>query len=81
MFRTEQILSVCSVHHITCHEGTQEKWRYSSTLYFTLAVDGCRSLMPSPSGFTPRNDPVCICKGLDGPHCRRWALIPRPSSL
>jgi len=23
----EKILSECSVHPVTCHEGTEEKWR------------------------------------------------------
>jgi len=81
MCRTEQILSECSIHPIiTSHEGTEEKWRHSCTFSLTLALDEGGWLMPSPSGFTPRNDPVCMCKRLGGPRHCRWALIPRPSS-
>jgi len=81
MCRPEQILSECSVHPITCHEGTEEKWRYSCTFSLTLVLNGGGWLMPSPIGFTLRHDPVCICKRLGGPHRRCWALIPRSSSL
>jgi len=77
----EQILRECSVHPTTCHEGTEEKWRYSYTFSLTLALNGGGWLMPSPSGFTPRHDPVCICKRLGGPHHHLWALIPRLLSL
>ena len=60
MWRTEQILSECSVHPITCHEGTEEKWRYSYTLSLTLALDGGGWSMLCPGLFTPRKDPVPI---------------------
>jgi hypothetical protein len=81
MCRPEQILSECSIHPITCHEGTEEKWRYSSTLSLTLALVEGGWLMLSPSSFAPRNDPVCICKRLGGPYHCHWVLIRRPSSL
>jgi len=49
MCRTEQIHSERSVHPITCHEVTEEKWRYSSALSLTLALDEGGWLMLSPS--------------------------------
>jgi hypothetical protein len=28
------------VHHVTCHEGTEDEYRYSSALSLNLALDG-----------------------------------------
>jgi hypothetical protein len=41
---------------ITCHEGTEEKQRYSSTLSLTSVLDRGGWLIPCPSHFNPVND-------------------------
>jgi hypothetical protein len=48
------------VHPITCQEGTDGEYRYSSTLSSTLALDWGGWLMPSPDSLTPGNDPLPI---------------------
>jgi len=42
------------VHPISGHEGPEGKYRYSSTLSLTSALDGNRWLTPGPGRFTPR---------------------------
>jgi hypothetical protein len=48
------------VHPITCHEGTEGEYKYSSTLSLTSVLDGGGWLAPCPSCFGFRNDPVPI---------------------
>jgi hypothetical protein len=49
------------VHPRTCHEGPQGEYRYSSTLSFTLVLDGGGWLTTRPGRFTPgKRDSVPI---------------------
>jgi ribosomal protein L40E len=36
------------VHPITCHDGTEREWRYSSTLSLTPVLDEDGELKPCP---------------------------------
>jgi hypothetical protein len=40
------------------YKGTEIKYRYSSNLSLTSALDGCGWSTPRPGRFTPGNDPV-----------------------
>jgi len=48
------------VHPIKGHEGPKGKWRYSSTLPLTSALDGGGWPAPHPGRFPPGKDPVPI---------------------
>lgn len=58
-------------HPITCHEGTDCKYRYGSTLYLNSALNGDRWLTPDLSRFTPGNKLVPSLQeaGWAGPLC------------
>jgi hypothetical protein len=43
----------CEVHPTTDHECPEKKYRYSSIVSLTSALDGCDWLTPRPSRFTP----------------------------
>ena len=53
---------------ITCHEGTEGEWIYSSTLPLTSALDGGEWSTPRPCHFTRGSDPVLNVQG--GPQGR-----------
>jgi hypothetical protein len=44
------------LHSITCHEGPDGEYTYSSTLSLTSALDGGGWLSPHLGRFTPGND-------------------------
>ena len=58
------------VHPTTGHEGPEGETRYSSTLSFTSALDGCGWSTPRPGPFTPR-------KETRYPMCRRLGVPPQ----
>jgi hypothetical protein len=48
------------VHSVTCHEGPEMEYSYSSTLPLSSALDRDEWSTPRPDRFTPGNDPVAI---------------------
>jgi hypothetical protein len=60
----------CKVHPITCHEGTEEKYRYNSTLSLTSSVDGGGGggwSTPRPGRFAPDKTRYPSHRSLGGP--------------
>ena len=41
----------------TCHEATEEAWKYSPTISLTLVIDGGGWSTPHPCSFTPPGTP------------------------
>jgi len=80
----------CKVHPRIGHEGPEGKYRFSSTLFLTSALDGCGWSMPHPGCFPPEKRPGTHCTGVwVGPRagvdrCGKSSLhqdsIPGPSS-
>jgi len=55
---------------LTCHESTDGKYRYSTTVSLTLALDRGGCLKPLSSPFTPGNEPLPIVQRLGGSQSR-----------
>jgi len=51
---TKQIERQSKVHPVTCHEGTEREYIYSSTIHLTSMLDGNMWLTPHHGHFTPR---------------------------
>jgi hypothetical protein len=49
-------------HPITGHEGLDGEYRYSYTLYLTLALNVGGRSKPGPGRFTPGKDPVAVVR-------------------
>jgi len=56
---------------LTYHEGAVGKWKYSSTLSLTSALDGGDESPPPLGRFTPRNDHQVLIV-----YEARWAPVP-----
>jgi hypothetical protein len=56
------------VHPRIGYEGPEGKWRHSSTVSLTFALDGDGWSMPRPGHFTPRKETrYPLCRKLGGP--------------
>jgi hypothetical protein len=51
------------VHSITCHEDPEGKWRYSSTISLTSALEGVGDQRHAPVALTPGKKPGTHCTG------------------
>ena len=54
--------STVKFHPVTSHEGAQEQWRYTSTLYLSLVLDGVGGQRHAPTTLPPGNDLVPIAQ-------------------